>query len=248
MPLRALVATRDAAEAKRIRALLGDIDVVVVEESPEDILALLAGPHIKLWSDIERIVARELGELLGTALHCAPGEMREFVHTSSIPLTSNLVSLQIGLGIDQRSEGQLGDRILGGDVSEEAVRDALREMANTAGGAIRRAALEDGMSFAVGLPSNDNPFGDGVRCRAFTIGDGNGLQLECMIAVTTNVTAHVPARHLDEGMVLAQHVHAADGRIVHPRGTLLTSTTAIDIRELVGEAATIEVSAPREGG
>lgn len=244
MATQVLVAVRDSAEAHRLRALLAGVDgLVIVEENPDDVLALLARrpPQLKAWSDIETIVARELGELLGTALHCTPGETRDLVHTSSIPLTSNLVSLQVGLGIDQHTGGQLGERILGGDHSQDAMRDALREMANMAGGAIRRAALDDGMSFAVGLPSNENPFGV-PRCRAFTIGDGQGFQLECMIAVSTNVTTHVPAGQLEEGMVLAQNILGNDGDVVHHRGTLLTRTTAASIAGLLGAHATVEVS------
>jgi hypothetical protein len=199
---------------------------------------------VKAWNDLEGIIARELGELLGTSLRCAEGVTRRLVHTSAIPLTSvpGQVSLQLGLGIDARTGGQLSERMLGGDVSGAAMQDALREMCNTAGGAIRRAALDEGLSFSVGLPNDENPFGAGSRRRVFTITDDNGVHLECTVNVSANLPIYVAASDLSEGMVLARDVVDANGDIVHHSGTVLTLTTAASIASLVGEQTSIEIN------
>jgi hypothetical protein len=198
----------------------------------------------KAWHDLEAIIARELGELLGTTLRAASAASRQLVHTSAIPLTSvtQRMSLNFGLGIDERTNGQLRDLLLGGDPSTDAMQDALREMCNTAGGAIRRAALDDGMSLSVGLPSDKNSFGSTSESRIFTITDGKGVQIECAVQITTNAPARVGAQDLCEGMVLACDIKDVSGGVVHPRGTVLTATTISSIAELMGNATTIDIT------
>jgi hypothetical protein len=188
--------------------------------------------EVKVLQDIERIVAKELGELLGTSLQHTEGAQRPLVHTSVIPLTlvSDHVLVQLGIGVDEATRDKLVEVLLGGDGSCDAMRDALREMANTAGGAIRRAALDDGVSFSIGLPSDDNVFsGAGAGQRAWTVSDGNGLQLDCTVAMTANRPRRVDVGELREGMVVTRDVVATDGAVVVPAGTSLTTATAQQI-------------------
>lgn len=200
---------------------------------------------VKVWKDLERIVASELGDLLGTSLHPAEAEGEQpLVHTSVIPLTlvSQHLLVKLGIGVDENTRAQLVDVLLGGEDNKEAVLDALREMANTAGGAIRRAALDDGVSFSIGLPSNENLFAADGRRRVWRVSDDNGLALECTVTLSSNHPERVPLTELREGMVLAREVIGDDGLVIASAGTCLTQTTIDQIAALMDPSVEIEAA------
>jgi hypothetical protein len=200
--------------------------------------------RVRIFSEVESIVAQELGELLGASLHRSMTGSRSLAHTSMISLTlaADHLQLQLGIGVDERTRDHLGDVLLGGDCTIEAILDALREMANTAGGAIRRAALDDGMSFAMGLPSNENVFASEKRRRGFAITDANGLYLECVVTVSANVPTAVRASDLREGMVIMRDVVDESGTVVVAAGSSLTDTTAERVRSVLGCNGNVEIS------
>ncbi len=229
---------RTNACKEEVWARVGNLARMRPHTTPMPTLRMRIG-EVRIWKDIERIVATELGELLGTSLDlssslptdsAAPAPARTLVHTSVIPLTlvSGHVLVQLGIGVDEATRAQLVETLLGGDDSGEALRDALREMANTAGGAIRRAALDDGVSFSIGLPSNENLFGASSQQRMWTISNGCGLQLDCTVTLSANKPTRIRAADLREGMVLARDVLAHDGTTI-AAGTSITRTTAEQI-------------------
>jgi hypothetical protein len=240
---------RTNACKEEVWARVGNLARMRPRTTPMPTLTMRIG-EVKVWKDIERIVASELGELLGTSLNLsqapepAPASPRPLVHTSVIPLTlvSDHLLVQLGIGVDEATRDQLVEVLLGGDNSGDALRDALREMANTAGGAIRRAALDDGVSFSIGLPSNENLFAASSHQRVWTISDGNGLQLDCTVALSANQPLRVHATDLREGMVLARDILGHDGSILITAGTSLTRTTADQIRDIASDRE-IEVEA-----
>jgi len=202
--------------------------------------------RVRVLGDFEQIVAIELGQLLGTTLQTAVGVTLPLSHTSVIPLTlvSDHIRIQFGLGVDEATREQLCDVLLGGDRTSDATLDALREMANTAGGAICRAALVDGVSFSIGLPSNENLFKAAPgRGREWTITDGKSLFLECMIMMSEDNTRHVCAAELREGMVLTYGIVDTSGATVADQGRMLTRTTIEEIVRALGPTCPVEVNA-----
>ncbi len=201
--------------------------------------------RVRIFSEVENIVAQELGELLGTTLHQSSNRSsRMLAHTSVISLTlaADHLHLQLGIGVDEHTRAHLSDVLLGGDATLEAICDALREMANTAGGAIRRAALDDGMSFAMGLPSNENVFASEKRRRGFAITDANGLYLECVVTVSANLPTSVTVSELREGMVIMTDVVDERGQVVVAAGSSLTETSAERITSVLGRESHVEIS------
>ena len=200
--------------------------------------------RVRIFSEVESIVAQELGELLGASLHQSKGGLRSLSHTGTISLTlaADHLQMQLGIGVDEHTRQQLTEALLGGDTTIEAILDVLREMANTAGGAIRRAALDDGMSFAMGLPSNENVFASEKRRRGFAITDANGLYLECVVTVSANVPTSVRASDLREGMVIMRDVVDEDGTVVVAAGSSLTETTAERVSSVLGSSCNVEIS------
>lgn len=200
--------------------------------------------RVRILSEVEAIVAHELGELIGASLHQSSNPKKcTLTNTSVISLTlaTDHLQVQLGIGVDQHTRDHLAEVLLGGDSTLEAICDALREMANTAGGAIRRAALDDGMSFAMGLPSNDNVFQSEKRRRSFAITDANGLYLECVMTMSANVPTRVNVSELREGMVIMTDIVDESGEVIVPAGSSLTETTAERISTLLGRDSQVEI-------
>jgi hypothetical protein len=201
--------------------------------------------RVRIFSEVENIVANELGELLGTSLHQSKKPTaHDLTHTSVISLTlaADHLQIQLGIGVDEPTREHLAEVLLGGDSTVEAICDALREMANTAGGAIRRAAMDDGMCFAMGLPTNDNVFASEKRRRGFAITDANGLYLECVVTVSANRAKRIDVSELREGMVIATDICDETGAIVVAAGSSLTATTAEHIGTLLARGSLVEIS------
>jgi hypothetical protein len=200
--------------------------------------------RVPILGEVETIVAHELGELLGASLQRSATEPRSLACTSVISLTlaSDHLHVQLGLGVDERTRDHLTEALLGGDTTVEAICDALREMANTAGGAVRRAALGDGIRLAMGLPTNDNVFSSEKRRTVFAITDENGLYLECVLAVSANVPTTVKVSELREGMVIVDDVVDSGGTRVAEGGSLLTQSTAEQINTVLDCSSEVEIS------
>ncbi|MGE0398441.1 MAG: hypothetical protein AB7T06_17175 [Kofleriaceae bacterium] len=201
---------------------------------------------LPMWKDIDQIVAAELGELIGEPFAADAETCAAVVHASSIPLTltAEQIQIRIGLGIDEATASSLQSTLLGGDTSGEAIADAMRELANTAGGAIKRMALDGGVEFSIGLPSNTNilVLDDQPRHRAWTLRSASGVSFVCVAIATSSAPRVVPARELREGMVLARDVRNAMGVLIAPAGTNITRTTVEQLSRLLGETASLEVN------
>lgn len=218
--------------------------VTAETSNPSSSMTMRIG-RVRIFSEVEAIVASELGELLGAPLHHSPKPApRTLLNTSAIALTlaTDHLQIELGIGVDERTRDHLSDVLLGGDSTVEAISDALREMANTAGGAIRRAALDDGMCFAMGLPTNDNVFGSEKRRRGFAITDANGLYLECVVTVSANRSKRIDVADLCEGMVIATDILDESGNILVASGGSLTATTAERIRAVLARGSQVEIS------
>jgi hypothetical protein len=199
-----------------------------------------------MWNQLHEIVGAELGELIGESFTPATQAPREVVQTSAIPLTltAEHLQLRIGLGIDGCTMGALQSTLLGGDTSTEAMADAMREIANTAGGAVKRAALAAGVEFSIGLPSNTNLVACEGRAhhRAWTLRAPSGVELACVVIASSTAPKVVATRDLREGMVLARDVRNAMGTLIAPAGTNLTRTTVEQLSRILGAAASLEVT------
>jgi hypothetical protein len=190
-----------------------------------------------MWKQIDQIVGAELGELIGEPFTPDLEMFSTVVQASSIPLTltTEQIQIRIGLGIDFASMGALQSTLLGGDTSPDAIADAMRELANTAGGAIKRTALDSGVEFTIGLPSNANILaheGKPVH-RAWTLRSASGVSFVCVAIATSNAPKVVPTRDLREGMVLARDVRNAMGVLIAPAGTNMTRTTCEQLARIL---------------
>lgn len=201
---------------------------------------------LPVWKQVEQIVGSELGALVGESFTMEPAESSVVVQASTIPLTlaAEQIQIRIGLGVDGASIDALQAGLLGGDTSPEAVADAMRELANTAGGALKRAALDSGTEFTIGLPSNANILVHDTKPehRAWMLRAESGLSFLCVAIASLSTPKLVPVRELREGMVLSRDVRNAMGVLIAPAGTNLTRTTVDQLGRLLAATASLEVS------
>ena len=128
-------------------------------------------------------------------------------------------------------------------------RDALRELANTAGGALKRAALTESVALTTGLPVDDNAarFPGKHICWSLTLQDGGCFAVVGEILARGN--ERISAAKLAEGMVIAHDVRNESGILLVPAGARLTSTSALRLAAMLGPRFFLEVApaAPANG-
>jgi hypothetical protein len=166
--------------------------------------------------------------------------------TIPMSLADEQLELRVSIVVDAAALQWVKTALLGDpNASTEAADDALRELANTAGGALKRAAFAENVSLTTGLPSTE-PFGRpsaAQTCWTLTL-DGS----DCRLAVTGEArerkNERVLSSKLTEGMTLAHDVRTEAGILLAPAGSRLTVTTAAKLAKVLGPRAFIEVAPP----
>ena len=201
---------------------------------------------LRVWREIDSIVSTEVGEMLGATLRTEPRSDGPIQWCGSVPLTlsADHVELQLGVGIAADASDRFARDVLGTAAGEAAIGDALREIANVAGGAIKRAALGDGVAMTIGLPTGDDVFAV-ASARRWAVTTPSGLRLTFAVATTPSHVRLVRRCELREGMVLASDIHNAGGVLLVAAGTCLTSTTVERLARFLDINERVEVSSSR---
>ena len=200
--------------------------------------------QVRAWRELEALLADEIGVLVGGSLRRAHVDRYEVVHAGAIALVlaTEQLEVRLSIGADRAACAVLAERLLGGDQSNDALADALREMSNTAGGALKRAALADGLNFTLGLPNNDDLFSDPEAKLRWTSEDESGLCLAFAAKVVITAPKLLPASNLREGMVIVRDLKNAAGLLLASAGTLLTRSAAERLGSLAGGGALVEIA------
>ena len=203
---------------------------------------------VRAWREVDEIVASELGEQLGAPLQPVVGPSNPVAYSGaiSLSLTNEKVELQLGIGIERDMIAPFGAAVLDGDTSEETLADALRELANVAGGAVKRGAVNEGVSFTIGLPSNAMVC-DAPNARSWCVTTSSGLRLRITAIAWASEPRSVRRVDLCEGMILASDVRNAAGMLLVTAGTHLTSTTVNGLDRTLDANTPIEVMVPMSG-
>jgi hypothetical protein len=162
-----------------------------------------------------------------------------------LSLATEELELRVWLAVDAPAVAWLGRALLAEPSPGAAVvDDILREMVNTAGGAIKRAALPESVTLTAGIPTNDAPLrtqGDGIRSYTFAL-DGGKASMALMGEIRKRDNTRVPASKLREGMVLVHDLRSENGMLLVAAGSRLTSTTAERVAKLLGDRFFVEVA------
>jgi DNA-binding response OmpR family regulator len=198
---------------------------------------------IRAWNELETLIGQEMSEMFGCDLVTDDYSASQIVHAGhiAISIVYDRVQIRLALGTDALGTQALVAHLLGGDSRPEAVADALRELANVAAGAFKRAALADGANVAISIPSNQNLFQTGEG-RRWTLRGNNSVSLACVSVAQSIPPKRVPANKLEEGMVVIRDIRSAAGALLLPAGTSLTATTAQRLAGMLGNTGIVEVS------
>jgi CheY-like chemotaxis protein len=206
--------------------------------------------RLAVWKNLGDVVAAVLGEMVGEPVRSAPGWPSNLAQplrcaTAVMSFPQEATELLVSLAADPPAQTWLGSALLGDKAaSDAAMNDVLRELASTAGGALKRAALQEHVTMTTGLPvSVASVRSVGENVAAF------GLQYEhakVTLALVAEVqrrsSRKVKASELREGMVVVHDVRSASGILIVPAGSRLTRTTAERLKVLLGTSSLLEVA------
>lgn len=197
---------------------------------------------------------RFLGDVVADDLEAMCGQKVRVTRRASIPssarvawipmvLANDRLELCIAVAADGDACRWLGDALLcESDPTTEMLDDILREMANVAGGAVKRAMLPEGLVLSTGIPvGGDVATLPASRTReVWSIVIDEGISLAIVAEIRARPNRRIPARGLIEGMVIVDDVKTATGMLLLPAGTRLTETTAERLRML--DLGLVEIS------
>jgi hypothetical protein len=204
---------------------------------------------LRAWENLGALVAEDLGQLAGHPFAVSDGWPARFtsdVQSATIPmsLAGDQLEVRVSIAVDSNALSWLRQSLLGdAAANDEATDDALRELANTAGGAVKRAALCENITLTTGLPTNDRAasFPSASRCWTLTL-DGADTCIAVVGEIRKRENQRVAASELSEGMVLAHDVRNEGGILLVPAGSRLSSTTAVKLAQMLGPRFFLEVA------
>jgi len=206
-----------------------------------DTFDVLASPSILGLGDV---LAAEFGAMVGGALTASRAlKLPEVAYAADVPLTlaADGKEVSIGVGIVQGASDAFGELLFGEAVGKEVLFDAMREFANTAGGALKRTALEKGRTYSLGLPV-DCVFPSAPSGTPIWQIIGDGIELVVWAAAADDNPKRITAGMLTEGMVLTQPVMNGAGMLLVQAGAVLTQSTVQRLLELIGPNTLVEVA------
>ena len=202
---------------------------------------------LRAWDYLGDIIADDLEGMFGQPVEISErwislAEQIQFA-TIAMTLPSAQTELCISIVANPACRSWLGLTLLGDPAApDEAIDDVMREIANMAGGALKRAALTEGPVLSTGIPVDGRSLprrGSGARCWTISVG---GQQLGVIGEVRRRANRRIPARRLLEGMIVVGDVRNQAGVLLLSSGTRLTSTTAQRLSNML-DSMEIDVSA-----
>jgi CheY-like chemotaxis protein len=204
---------------------------------------------LRAWRILGQLVAEDLGQMAGQQFTVSPGwpaHLDAEAISASIPmsLAGDQLELRLSVVADPPALGRLREVLLGdANANDAATRDAIRELANTAGGAFKRAALSENVTLTTGLPIDDSSrrFPGNHNCWRLAMAGGTGT-LAVVGEIRSRANERISAAKLTEGMVVAYDVRNEGGVLLVPAGARLTSTSATRLASLLGARIFIDVA------
>jgi len=201
------------------------------------------------WRNLGPLVAENLGSMSGHLFAVVagwPAHLGPAAASASIPmsLAGDQLELRVSLVADAGALSFIRATLLGDPAApDDAMRDALRELANTAGGALKRAALMEGITLTTGIPRDDsaNRFPGSHLCWGLELEGGAGC-LAVVGEIRSRGNERISAAELTEGMVLAHDIRSEGGVLIVPAGMRLTATSALRLAAMLGPRYFLEVA------
>ena len=262
-----VIALLDRQPASTIPALFeaGVDDFMRRPISREEILARAGAPkRIAAWTgfgvEAERdlrdlkafkclgdVVCAEIAQVVGPINVAGGWLVAGELYGASIPMSvvSEHADIRVSIAVEARLARALAANLLGdSSAPKSALDDMLRELANSAGGAVKRAAADEGVTVTTGLPVSE---AKGLSRNELTLCwsaeiEGYEGKLGIIGEVHKQTTLNLPASKLQEGMVLTRDLRNESGALVMPAGTRLTATSVERVSHILGARFMVEVT------
>jgi CheY-like chemotaxis protein len=206
--------------------------------------------RLRAWQQMGTLVAEDLAQVVGQPLEAIDGWPQRFGSgtrgaTILLSLATEQSEVRVSVVADPPTVSWLGKALLGDtNPSDAALDDVLRELANTAGGAVKRAALPENVTLTTGMPFSDSAAE--LRSKAshsWTVMlDGGRACIAIVGEIRARPNERVPASKLREGMVVVNDLRGENGMLLVTAGSRLTSTTAERVAKLLGGRFLVEVA------
>ena len=191
---------------------------------------------------LDSMLADELAQMVGVPLESS-GDLPagvEFAAAVPLNLPSESVELSLVVGVESDSASAFSELLFGEVVPSDVITDAVREFANTAGGAFKRAAMAEGHTFSLGLPVDHHAISPPAGVKGWVL-HSDGVRLTIWVNASCSAPTHSATSDLREGMVLTQPVRNAAGMVLVAAGSVLTERTVNRLVQMVGPATLVEV-------
>ena len=241
----------EADLVERVRAPLRLMEWVRSVNKPAafDFSTKLDLTKLKAWGQLGPAVAADFGQMAGQSFSVDDGWPAAFkagLSSATMPmsLAGDQLEARISIVVDQKTLAWVRANLLGDpDANQDATDDALRELTNTAGGAVKRTALAENVVLTTGLPVNDTKVAVPGNHKCWSIGlENDGGYFGLIAEVRRLENQKVSASQLTEGMVVAHDVRNEGGILLVPAGSRLTGTSAARLAKMLGEKFFIEVA------
>jgi hypothetical protein len=190
--------------------------------------------RLHAWRQLPALAADDVGQVIGQNLSISenpPAAVAGGVHAAKLSLFApqDAVEVRLHVIIEDSMLEWFRLTLLGDPATDEAAtQDALRELANTAGGCLKRAALAEGLALTTGLPVDVSQPSVSDTARRFSLNVGT-KRIVLTAEVHDRPLLQVQAGDLSEGMVPVADVYSSDGRLLATAGSRLTETTVANI-------------------
>lgn len=194
--------------------------------------------------NLPELLCSEFSEMMGNDLSAFALERNPRLAVGAeIPLTmaGAEAELLVGVGIEACELTEFSTNLFGEEVGVEIICDAVREFANTAGGAVKRASIGDDQAFSMGLPHEVVVYRPPEDAKAWRL-EGEGANLVVWYVARTDQPRMMAACSLREGMVLNKAVRTGAGAVLVPQGAVLTERTVARLLDMLGPNTLVEVA------
>lgn len=206
--------------------------------------------RLRAWKNMGQLVADDLAQVIGQSVQPVEGWPAAFGRglrgaTVAMSLPGEGTELRIWIVADSVALRWLAGCVFADpETPEGRMQDALRELTNTAAGAVKRAALPDNVVFTTGIPVNATAVparGEDARCWLISPG-GSEASIALLAEVRARENVRLPVADLREGMVLVHDLRNEAGALLASAGTRLTTSSVERFAAALGPRYLVEVA------
>jgi CheY-like chemotaxis protein len=213
-----------------------------------DFAAPVDAARLQGWQNLGALVAEDVGQVVGASFSVSSGWPVKFangIRGATIPmsLAEDQLELRVSIGVDAEAGKWLASTLLGDpEASDASLEDALRELANTAGGALKRTALCESVTLTTGIPINERLANDAGRSCFTLLHEESGVCIAAVGEIRSKQNQRVAASNLSEGMIVVHDVRNEGGLLLVAAGSRLTSSSAARLSRALGSRCFLEVA------